>query len=67
MIVGTIKQTGASLRAYLMKIRSELKDEDRQILKDRRELRMNSIKRGQTTPVDKNFYVPDGSPIKIKS
>lgn len=67
MVVGTIKQTGASLRAYLMKIRSEYKDEDRKILSDRRELRMNSIKRGQATPVDKNFYVPGDSPIKIST
>lgn len=67
MVVGTMKQTGASLRAYLMKIRNDYKDEDRKILKDRRELRMASIKRGQATAVDENFYVPQNSPIKISN
>lgn len=67
MVVGTMKQTGASLRAYLMKIRNEYKNEDRKILSDRRELRMASIKRGRAVDVDDNFYIPSGSPIKISN
>ncbi len=67
MVVGTIKNTGAGYRAYLMKIRNEHKDEDRKILSDRRKARMDSIKRGQVTPLDRNFYVPDSTPIRISN
>lgn len=67
MIVGTLKNTGAPIRAYLMKIRVEHAEENAAILKAIREKRLASIKRGQTTGVDKNFYIPKDNPIKISS
>lgn len=65
MVVGSIKQTGAPLRAYLMKLKKEYADENRQILKDRREQRMKSIERGKASPLGENFYVPSHTPIKF--
>lgn len=70
MIVGMQgNRTNEPLRAYLMKIRNEYREESRQILRDIRNKRLGSIKRGQTVAVadgDK-FYVPDHSPIRIST
>ncbi len=64
-VAGTLK-SGHSYRAYAMKIRKEFKDEDRSILRQRRSTRLASIKQGRATnDVDRNFYVPQGSPISI--
>jgi hypothetical protein len=65
MIVGTNRQTGTAKRSYLMKIRNEFRDEDKKYFTDLREKRMNSIKRGQVSPIDRNFYFPNGNPINI--
>jgi len=46
MIVGRTKEGGA-MRAYLMKIRNEWKEEARGILRDIRSKRVEAIKRGQ--------------------
>lgn len=59
------KKTGE--KAYLMKIRKEHKDENRAIIRGVREKRLQSIIRGQATAVDKNFYVPSHTPIKIST
>lgn len=57
------KKTGE--RAYLMKIRREHLEENQQILRKTRETRLESIKGGRAAMVDKNFYIPQHSPIKI--
>jgi len=54
-------------KAFLMKIRKEHKDENRAIIKGMRENRLRSILRGETTAVDKNFYVPNHTSIKIST
>ena len=46
MIVGKTKE-GGPMRAYLMKIRVEWKEEAREILRDLRRKRIETIKRGQ--------------------
>ncbi len=66
-VVGTNRQTGGGYRSYLMKLPNELREADKKILSDRRELRMNSIKQGLASPVDRNFYVPKDTPISISS
>jgi len=69
MIVGTHgKVNGEPLRAYLMKIRNEYREESRQILRDIRNKRLASIKRGQASALpDNSFYVPNQTPIRISS
>lgn len=68
MIVGVQGNKGNEpLRAYLMKIRNEYREESRQILRDIRNKRLGSIKRGQAVPVDNTFYVPGHSPIRIST
>jgi hypothetical protein len=59
------KKTGE--KAFLMKIRKEFKEENRQMLRQMREKRLGSIVRGQTVPTDRNFYVPGHTPIKLST
>lgn len=67
MIVGKTKE-GGPMRAYLMKIRNEWKEEAREIIRDIRRKKMEAIKRG-TMGLDgkKETYVPGHSPISVST
>lgn len=67
MVVGRNTQ-GGPLRAHLMKIPNEYREEAREYMREIRRKRMGSIKRGQMgLNGERNMYVPDHTNISIST